>query len=232
MFESVVTWLTETILRLGYPGIMLLMAIESSFVPFPSEVVLPPAGYLAAQGRMSATLAVLSGLAGSLIGALVNYYLAVRFGRPVLHRYSRYVLIKEASLDRAEAFFRRHGEISTFTARLLPVVRQLISVPAGFARMRMDRFVTYTAAGAGIWCVILTLIGWYVGRNADLITSVDAVLWSEEVRRYSSLALLILLPILGVVLVAYVFFYRRRRAAAQNPGDPGTKNPSGGGTAP
>lgn len=232
MFESVVTWLTETILRLGYPGIMLLMAIESSFVPFPSEVVLPPAGYLAAQGRMSATLAVLSGLAGSLIGALVNYYLAARFGRPVLHRYSRYVLIKEASLDRAEAFFRRHGEISTFTARLLPVVRQLISVPAGFARMRMDRFVIYTAAGAGIWCVILTLIGWYVGRNADLITSVDAVLWSEEVRRYSSLALLILLPILGVVLAAYIFFYRRRRAAARSPADPGTKNPSGGATAP
>jgi membrane protein DedA with SNARE-associated domain len=228
MFEAIVTWLTETILTLGYPGIMLLMAVESSFVPFPSEVILPPAGYLAAQGRMSATLAMLSGLAGSVMGALFNYYIAARFGRPVLHRYGRYLLIKESSLDRAEAFFRQHGEISTFTARLLPVVRQLISVPAGFARMRMDRFLVYTAAGAGIWCVILTLIGWYVGRNAELITNVDALLWNEEVRRYSSLAVLALVPILVVLVGIYIYRHRRRGAAARRRAEAQQGEPGGG----
>lgn len=213
MFETIVTWLTETILRLGYPGIMLLMALESSFVPFPSEVVLPPAGYLAAQGRMSAPLATLAGLAGSLLGALFNYYLAARLGRPVLYRYGRWVLVKKQSLERAETFFRRHGEISTFVARLLPVIRQLISVPAGFARMRMDRFLIYTAAGAGIWCVILTYIGWYVGRHGEIIASVDSLLWSEQVRRYSGLAALVMLPILAAIVLLYVWLFRRREQA-------------------
>lgn len=218
MFESIVTWLTETIFRLGYPGIMLLMALESSFLPFPSEVVLPPAGYLAAQGRMSAPLATLAGLAGSLLGALINYYLAARLGRPVLYRYGRYVLIKDQALERAEAFFRRHGEISTFVARLLPVIRQLISVPAGFARMRMDRFLIYTAAGAGIWCVILTYIGWYIGRHGEIIGTVDSLLWSEQVRRYSGIAVLVMFPVLAAIVAVYVLRLRRRergrRAAA------------------
>lgn len=213
MLETVVTWLAETILRLGYPGITLLMALESSFVPFPSEVVLPPAGFLAAQGRMSAPLAALAGLTGSILGALFNYYLAAKLGRPFLYRYGRYVLVRESALKRAEEFFRHHGEISTFVARLLPLVRQLISVPAGFARMRLDRFVIYTAAGAGIWCIILTYIGWYVGRHADVITDIDAILWSPEVRRYGTMALLVLLPILAAIVAAYVYWYRRRRKA-------------------
>jgi membrane protein DedA with SNARE-associated domain len=225
MFQSIVTWLTETILALGYPGIMLLMALESSFVPFPSEVVLPPAGYLAAQGRMSATLATLSGITGSLLGALFNYYVAARLGRPFLLRYGRYVLVKETALNRAETFFQRHGEISTFVARLLPVVRQLISVPAGFARMRMDRFLIYTAAGSGIWCAILTFIGWYIGRHTEIITNVDAVLWNEEVGRYTSLAVIILVPLLAVVVAVYVRQHRKRRktedGAAEIHGAPG-----------
>jgi membrane protein DedA with SNARE-associated domain len=208
MFEATIHWITETVFRLGYPGIVLLMALESSFIPFPSEVVLPPAGFLAAQGRMSAPLAALAGLTGSLIGALFNYYLAARLGRPFLHRYHKYLLMKEASLDRAEAFFRRHGEISTFVARLIPVIRQLISLPAGVARMRMDRFLLYTAAGAGIWCAVLTSIGWYVGRNAGLITTLD-----QEVQRYSKAVLLVLLPLLAALVAFYVLRYRKRRGA-------------------
>ncbi len=230
MFESAVMWLTETMYQLGYPGIVLLMALESSFVPFPSEVVLPPAGYLAAQGRMSVTLAILSGLTGSLLGALFNYYLAAKLGRPVLHKYGKYALIRESSLDRAEAFFRRHGEISTFVARLLPVIRQLISVPAGFARMRLDRFIIYTAAGAGIWCVILTLIGFYIGKHAGIIAGVDAVLLSDEVRRYSFIVLAALIPVLAITVIVYVTVYRRRKSAAVDPvppppSDPATSNP-------
>ena len=139
MIEGMAQWLADLIFRLGYAGIAFLMAVESSFIPFPSELVLPPAGYLAAHGRMSAPLAFAAGLLGSLVGATVNYYLAAWLGRPFLHRYGRYFLIKEKSLVKAEDFFRRHGEISTFIGRLIPVIRQLISLPAGVARMRLDR---------------------------------------------------------------------------------------------
>lgn len=213
MFERLVTWITEIIFQLGYPGITLLMALESSFFPFPSEVVLPPAGYLAAQGRMNAPAAFAAGLAGSLLGAVFNYYVAVRLGRPLLHRYARYVLVREASLTRAEAFFRRHGEISTFVGRLIPVIRQLISLPAGLAQMRMNRFVLYTAAGAGIWCAILTYIGWIVGRHAEVISDLDALIQSVEVRQYTSTATLVLLPLVILVVGAYILWHRRRGRA-------------------
>ena len=216
MLEAIVTWLTETIFRLGYPGITLLMAIESSFFPFPSEVVLPPAGYLAAHGRMNFWLATGAGLSGSLIGALINYYLAVFLGRPLLHKYHRYLLMREASLDRAEQFFRRHGEISTFVGRLIPVIRQLISLPAGVARMRLDRFALYTALGAGIWCVILTYIGWEVGRHAEVVTGLDALIADPDVQRYTSIAALALLPLIGVVVGVYVYRQRRRAREARS----------------
>ncbi len=217
MLETAVTWLTDVIFGLGYAGIALLMALESSFVPFPSEVVLPPAGYLAAQGRMSAPLAVLAGLAGSLLGALFNYFLAAKLGRPLLHRYGKYLLLKQKSLDRAELFFQRHGEISMFVGRLVPVIRQVISLPAGLARMRLEKFVLYTALGAGIWCSVLTYIGWYVGKHAPAIANLDQLLQSPEVRSYSRVALLVMTPFIVVLLAVYV--YRQRRAAPVGGGD-------------
>ncbi len=203
MFNAFATWLTETIFQLGYPGIIVLMAVESSVFPLPSELVMPPAGYLAAQGRMNAVLAVIAGASGSVIGALVSYFVAQKLGRPLLHRYSRYFLVSEASLERSEAFFRRHGEIGTFLSRLVPVIRHLVSLPAGLARMRLDRFIGYTAAGAAIWCTILTAIGWYIGRHS-------AQLEREIVQRYSTQATLILLPVLAVVVTIYVIHNRRR----------------------
>jgi membrane protein DedA with SNARE-associated domain len=205
LFEALVTWLTETIFRLGYPGILLLMALESSFFPFPSEVVLPPGGYLAAQGRMNGFLVLGSGVAGSLLGAVVNYVLAVRLGRPLLHRYSKYMLIKESSLDKSEAFFRRHGEFSTFIGRLIPVIRQYISLPAGLARMSLPKFSAYTSLGAGIWCAILTYIGWYLGTHADRLLT-------EDVNRYTTTATLVLAPLLVIAIIVYVVRHRRRAA--------------------
>jgi membrane protein DedA with SNARE-associated domain len=205
-FGQAIHWITETIFTLGYPGIVVLMALESSFFPFPSEVVLPPAGYLAAQGRMNAWLALGAGVVGSLLGALFNYVLAVRLGRPLLHRYGRYVFLKEAALDRAEAYFRAHGEISTFVGRLIPVIRQYISLPAGLARMRLDRFAIYTAAGAGIWCAVLTWIGWYLGTQAERLGGLPP----EEVHRYVNLALLIMTPLVAVLVTWYVLRHRRR----------------------
>ena len=233
MLESVVNFFAELIFRLGYIGIGLLMALESSFVPFPSEVVLPPAGYLAAQGRMSAWLALGAGLLGSLIGALINYYLAQKLGRPLLYRYGRYVLMKKKSLDRAEQFFQRHGEISMFVGRLIPVIRQLISLPAGFARMRLDLFVFYTALGAGIWCAILTYIGWLVGKNATALSSFDELLASPELHDYTRKAALYVLPLLAIVVALYVarqvvLSRRTRRDAAPPGGAPGKEEPERG----
>lgn len=214
MFQALVTWLTETIFTLGYPGIALLMGLESSFFPFPSEVVLPPAGFLAAHGRMNAYGALAAGIAGSLIGAVVNYYLAVWLGRPFLHRFGKYMFISERSLDRSEAFFRRHGEISTFVGRLLPVIRQYISLPAGLARMRPGRFTLYTALGSGIWCAILTYIGWFLGKRLPAAGS-GAGLSPEAVHAYVTKAMLYAVPILALIVAIYVWRVRRRVKSAE-----------------
>jgi len=207
MIHSAVQWLIETVSALGYPGIVLLMFIESSFLPLPSELVMPPAGYLAAQGRMDAGLAVLAGTLGSVLGALFNYWFAVLVGEPFLRRYGKYVLLRAHHLDRAEAFFARHGEISTFVGRLLPVVRHLISIPAGMARMRLGRFVAFTAFGAGVWCTVLAYIGWFIGRH-------EAALVEGVVQAYSTRAVLYMLPVLLLIVVGYVLWHRKRGRVA------------------
>src|SRR4029077_33851 len=124
----------------------------------PSELVMPPAGYLAAKGQMNLGIALACGVLGSMAGAYANYWVASRLGRWVFVRYGRWVLLTERSLERTERFFARHGEIATFVGRLFPVIRHLISIPAGLARMARGKFFAYTAAGAGIWCAILLAI--------------------------------------------------------------------------
>lgn len=202
MLDAIVTWLTDTIFRLGYPGIAILMAIESSAIPFPSEVVMPPAGYLVAKGRMSFPLVLVSGIIGSLIGALANY-IAAKWLEGWLRRHGKWLLVSPQSLDRAEAFFRRHGAIGTFIGRLVPVVRQLISIPAGLARMRLDKFVIYTSLGAGIWCFILTYIGFVIGKNEGMLRAVVVHSYVKGVLAY-------LLPALLLLGVGYAVWYRRR----------------------
>ncbi len=177
--HAMIQWLVDTISAMGYPGIFLLMAMESSIIPVPSELVMPPAGYLVHQGKMNMALAVLCGTVGSLAGAYANYYASQYLGRPLILKYGKYVLIPPDKFERVEQFFLRHGEISTFIGRLLPVVRHLISIPAGLARMDHLRFSLYTLAGAGIWCTILTLIGYAIGREQQLIMqySHKALFW-------------------------------------------------------
>jgi membrane protein DedA with SNARE-associated domain len=177
--HELLTWLVDTIGTLCYPGIFLLMAMESSIVPVPSELVMPPAGYLAQQGQMHIGLAILAGTVGSLVGAYANYFAAHYLGRPLLYRYGKYVLVGPEKLQRMETFFQRHGEISTFIGRLLPVIRHLISIPAGLSGMNHLRFSLYTLAGAGIWCTILAWIGYIIGENQQLIMqySHQALLW-------------------------------------------------------
>ena len=172
-------WLAETVLTLGYPGIVFLMAVESSFIPFPSELVMPPAGYLIHEGEMSWAPVILSGVAGSLIGALINYYLALHLGRRFFLRYGKYFLLKPEHLERSERFFSAHGEIATAVGRLVPVVRQFISLPAGLSRMPLGKFCLYTTLGASLWITILTVIGWLVGKNQDMLHEYmrNATLW-------------------------------------------------------
>jgi membrane protein DedA with SNARE-associated domain len=207
MLTSFFHWLAQSVLTLGYPGIVVLMAIESSVLPLPSELVMPPAGYLAAKGQMNAWVAVGAGTLGSVIGAMVNYSLAVLVGEPVLRRYGKFVLISERSLDRTEAFFRRHGEISTFIGRLLPVIRHLISIPAGMSRMSLARFVSFTALGAGLWCGILTYLGWLIGRHGGDVERAIGPYVHRTLVYY-------VLPGTIVLLAAYVWWRRRQGTRA------------------
>jgi membrane protein DedA with SNARE-associated domain len=205
MLESLAQWLVETIGRYGYPGIIFLMAVESSAIPFPSEVVMPPAGYLAYKGQMNLWLALGSGILGSLIGAYANYIVARKVGRWFFVRYGKWLLLSEKSLLKAERYFANHGEITTFVGRLLPAIRQLISIPAGLARMRLDRFFFYTGLGAGLWCAVLVAIGWLIGSTgADRASA-------ELIERYSHRALYVILPLLVALIVGYVIWWRRRR---------------------
>jgi len=205
MLKGFIDWLLQTLLAVGYPGIVALMAMESSILPVPSELVMPPAGYWAAKGEMSFTLALLSGVLGSIIGALANYYGARLIGRPLLQRYGKYVLLSEQNLERSERFFAQHGEISTLIGRLFPVIRHLISIPAGLHGMPLPKFILYTAVGAGLWCAILTWIGYFLGQH-------EGVLRSEELHRYVTWAIMVLIPLSIITVIVYVVRRRRRGA--------------------
>ena len=162
--EQIVTFLVDTIGSMGYFGIFALMFLESSFFPFPSEVVMIPAGYLAFKGEMNPALVIFFGIVGSLSGAWFNYLLASKFGRKFLSK-----IMKRDRVDKLEEFFENHGHISTFTGRLIPGIRQYISFPAGLAKMSALKFSIYTTLGAGIWVVILTMLGYFLGANQQLI---------------------------------------------------------------
>ena len=170
MIHEIAQTIVQYIGDMGYWGIFLLMFLESTFFPFPSEIIMIPAGYLAYQGEMNVSLVIFIGILGSLLGALFNYYLAMHFGRKFILKYGKYFFIKEETLDKLEAFFTKHGEVSTFNGRLIPGIRQLISLPAGLAKMNIARFSLYSALGAGIWVVVLVALGYLLGSNEALIS--------------------------------------------------------------
>lgn len=169
LLAVIVEWLVNTVGRMGYTGITALMFLESSFFPFPSEVVMPPAGYLAWKGEMSLWAVLLAGIAGSILGAVFNYWVAVKFGRPFLLKYGKYFFVSQESVEKAEKFFNKHGHVSTLVGRLLPVIRQYISLPAGIARMPMRTFILFTGIGAGAWVIILTVLGYVLGEHQELL---------------------------------------------------------------
>ena len=196
--QTIINWLVESIGAMGYPGIFVLMAMESSVIPIPSELIMPPAGYLAQAGQMNMLVAILCGAFGSLFGAYLNYFAAHYLGRPLILKYGRYVWITEEKFMKVERFFLRHGEISTFIGRLLPVVRHLISLPAGLAGMNHLKFSLYTLLGAGIWVTVLTWIGYFIGSNQDLIM------------QYSHHALYGVLVFSIVLIIVYVKLLQKR----------------------
>lgn len=196
--HDIIIWLVNTIGDLGYPGIFLLMAMESSIFPIPSELVMPPAGYLVHQGKMDMTLVILSGTLGSLAGAYANYFVASWLGRGLLIKYGHKVFIRESHIDRVERFFLKHGEVSTFIGRLLPVIRHLISIPAGLARMNHWRFTLYTLAGAGLWVATLSWLGYLIGAQKELI------------QQYAHEAVMGAIALSIVIAITYMLMYRRQ----------------------
>lgn len=194
--------------HLNYWTVTLFMAIESSFIPFPSEAVVPPAAWKAAvTGEMNVFMVVLFATLGALIGAFINYYLAVWLGRPIVYKFANsrvghMCLIDEAKVQNAERYFDEHGAVSTFVGRLVPAVRQLISIPAGLARMGLGRFVLYTSLGAGVWNAILAALGYYMSTIPGMQTE-EAVM--NKVKEYSS-EIGIVFIVLAVLIVVYLVY--------------------------
>lgn len=196
----------------GFLIIFVFMTIESSFIPLPSEVVMIPAGFLAFRGELltgnpwiDGTIAVLVGTAGSLTGAYINYYLALHLGRGPLYKYGKYFFLEEKTLQRAEEVFLKYGAITTFVCRLLPAIRHLISIPAGLTKMDHRPFIIYTTAGAGIWVIILTVIGAWFGHLSGDMSYVEMIRRGSELisRNY-----IWILAGLAVIVVAYLFVHK------------------------
>lgn len=195
--------------NLNYWVITLFMAIESSFIPFPSEVVVPPAAWKAMDPKsgMSLILVIVFATIGANIGALINYYLSKWLGRPIIYRFAdsrigHMCLIDRAKVEKAEAFFREHGAASTFFGRLVPAVRQLISIPAGLSGMHIGKFLLYTTLGAGVWNSVLAVIGWSIYKYTNYKTTHDVY---EQALKYSHEIGYVLLG-LAVVIVAFLAY--------------------------
>jgi len=198
---EILSWIgqlaVQTISTLGYGGVLLFMAMESMIFPVPSELVMPFAGFLAAQGRFSFWLVILFSSLGSIIGSLISYYIGKYGGEVLVRKYGRYLLLNEYDLQKTHEWFQRKGELTIFTSRFIPVVRHLISIPAGIGEMNVKKFLAYTLIGATLWNTFLTYLGFKLGEN-----------WAQ-VRQYSEY---ISLPIaVIVVVVGGYFLYRHFR---------------------
>lgn len=201
--EEIYTWIAA---NMDYWVVTLFMAIESSFIPFPSEVVIIPAAYIAInQSTMTIPMIIIAGTAGALVGALVNYYLALWLGRPIIYNFSdtklsHMLLIDRDGVEKAEKYFAEHGAVGTFVGRLIPVIRQLISIPAGLAKLKMTTFLFFTGLGACVWNAVLAILGAVLGKSMP-----EEVLIAK-VEQYSGYVKIVLV----VLVVAGLAYYAKK----------------------
>jgi len=197
MFEAILLFLNSLIYTVGYFGVFILMAIESSFIPFPSEIIMIPAGYLASIGKFNFWLVVLFGVLGSIAGAVINYMIGKYLGRVYLLSHSKMFFIKKESLLKADVYFKEHGGKTTFIGRLIPVVRQYISLPAGFANMHFGKFVFFTALGSFVWVFFLTTLGFFIGEQLS----------SSIINYYN----LIIIAVIAISAIAVGYIYTKKK---------------------
>nr|MDD3719742.1 DedA family protein [Candidatus Gracilibacteria bacterium] len=192
--NELVNFIVNLVGNMGYIGIFIMMTIESSFIPFPSEVAMIPAGYLVSLGKMNFLVAFLAGTFGAITGSTINYVLGSKLGGPIIkiliHKYGKYIFLKEEHFIQAEIYFKNHGSITTLLGRFIPAVRQLISLPAGIFKMNYFKFIFYTGLGAGIWNFVLMIIGYIAGENKILI---------EKYSKELLIIVIILVIIIGII---------------------------------
>ncbi len=167
--EALCEWLVEFVHHFGYVGIFAMSFLESTFVPIPGEVTMVPAGVLVQQGHMNFFMVVFCATLGALGGSLANYYLAYYLGRKFFYAYGKYFFFTHEKIDKLDKFFSKHGDISTFTGRLIPGLRHFIAFPAGLGHMDLKKFCIYTTLGSGIWMTILTSVGYLIGDNTEMV---------------------------------------------------------------
>src|SRR3989344_355551 len=202
MFESLIGLFTNIISTAGYAGVFFLMVLESMVAPVPSEAVMPFAGVLWFLGEMSFWPIVIFSTLGSIVGSLISYYAGLYGGRPLIQKYGKYVLLNEHDLALTESFFEKYGDKTIFVSRFIPVVRHLVSIPAGTGKMNIFKFVFYTVLGAGMWNAFLAYAGYYLGSN-----------WTE-IRKYSEVIDIVLVA--AIVALVGFYFYKKRNANISN----------------
>jgi len=203
LLAALAAWITSVIAAGGYFGIAALMAIESACLPLPSEVIMPFAGYLVSKGQLNLWLVATAGAIGCNIGSIAAYEVGRHGGRTLVAKYGRYILVSVDDLDRSERFFAKYGGIAVLVARLLPVVRSFIAVPAGIARMPLARFHLYTFAGSWPWCFALAWVGMKLGHAWDSDPHLKAIMHKADAA----------IVVAGVAGVAWFVWHRKRKMA-------------------
>lgn len=211
--EFIADHATAFINEIGYAGVFVLMILESMVFPIPSEAVMPFAGFLIETGTFTFTGVILASTLGSIVGSLLSYWIGQYGGKPFIAKYGKYLLLDERDLAFTESFFAKRGEITIFVSRFIPVVRHLISIPAGIGQMSMPKFLLYTILGAGMWNAILTVAGYYLKQNWDAIME------------YSHAVDIVVVVLLGLAVAFFVYKHLGRARKRRSAGPNGSKEP-------
>lgn len=198
VIHQIIETLVHYVNQVGYIGIFIGMFIESTLIPIPSELIMIPAGIAVSMGTMNLALVLLFGITGNVAGAGFSYILAQKIGRPVIIKIGKYFFVKESTIIKIENYFKSHGSISVFTGRLLIGFRHFISIPAGLANMNIKKFYFYTTAGSAIWTTVLTTLGYYIGKNEELIGT-----YLKEITMFVVVAIIVSLPIYIIIKKRY-----------------------------